>query len=149
MPGKSRSRKCAIGVSSGSIRPRSPTGKKRGKPFGHLHAREALLARLGVAGEDAEAERKAGDVREGLAGADPERGQDREDLALEALLELGKLVRIEIVDLRDHDPLVRERRPERLLPELRLALGQLEHALADQRQRRARRQPVRRANGKP
>ena len=117
--------------------------------FGNLDAGEALLARLGVAGEHAEAQREAGDVREGLTGADSERGQDREDLALEALVELGNLVGIEIVDLRDHDPLVRECRAKRLLPEFRLALGQLEHALADQRQRRPRGQPVRRANGKP
>ena len=119
------------------------------QPFGHLHAGEALLARLGVAGEDAEAEREAGDVREGLAGADAERGQDREDLALEAFLELRNLVGIEIVDLRDHDPLVRQRRAKRLLPELCLALGQLEHALTDQRQCGPRGQPVRGAHPKP
>ena len=129
--------------------PALPDREEARQPLGHLDAREALLARLRVAGEHAEAEREAGDVRERLAGADPERGQDREDLALEALLELGELVGVEIVDLRDHDPLVRERRPERLLPELRLALGQLEHALTDQRQRRPRRQSVRRADGEP
>ena len=96
--------------------------------FGNLDAGEALLARLGVAGEHAEAQRKAGDVREGLTGADSEGRQDREDLALEALLEVRELVGIESLDLRDHDPLIRERRTERLLPELRLACGQREYA---------------------
>ena len=37
------------------------------QPFGNLHAGESLLARLRVAGEHAEAEREARDVREGLA----------------------------------------------------------------------------------
>ena len=84
------------------------------EPLGHLDAREALLTRLRVAGEDAEAEREAGDVRERLAGADPERRQDGKDLAVEALLELGELVGIEILDLRNHDPFVCEGRTERL-----------------------------------
>ena len=112
----------------------SPTAKKRGSPSGTLTRAKRSSPDSGIAGEDAEAEREAGDVREGLTGADPERGQDREDLALEARRRArASSSRIEVVDLRDHDPLVGERRTERLPPELRLALGQLEHALADQR----------------
>ena len=87
MPGKSRSRKCPITFSSGSSRPPSPTGKKRGRPSGTLTRAKRSSPDLGVAREHAEAERKAGDVREGLTGADAEGRQHREDLALEALLE--------------------------------------------------------------
>ena len=52
--------------------------EEAGEPSGHLDPCEALLARLGVAHDDTEAEREAGDVRERLAGADRERGQHRD-----------------------------------------------------------------------
>ena len=56
--------------------------------LGHLHAREALLARLGVADDHAEREREARDVRERLARADRERRQHRVDPLREGRLEL-------------------------------------------------------------
>src|SRR5581483_5296161 len=59
--------------------------------LGNLHAREALLAGLGVADEDRDADREAGDVRERLTRPDRERREDRIDVALVALLELGDL----------------------------------------------------------
>ena len=49
-----------------------------GEALGHLDACEALLARLGVAHDDTEAEREARDVRERLTRADRERRQDRD-----------------------------------------------------------------------
>ena len=61
----------------------SPTATKRGKASRHLDAREALLARLGVADEHAEAQRQPRDVRERLPGPDGERRQHRVDLAAE------------------------------------------------------------------
>ena len=65
--------------------------------FRHLHAGEALLAALRVAREHPEAEGQARDVREALPGADAERRQHGEDLALEAVLEHAQLVGIEVV----------------------------------------------------
>ena len=121
-------------------------GEEARQPLRHLDPREPLLARLRVAREHAEAERETGDVGEALAGADGERCQDGEDLALETLAERTPLVLVELVGVRDQDALGGERGAEMLLPELRLARGQLEHALADRRQRTARRQPVGRAD---
>ena len=112
------------------------------QPFRHLHAGEALLAALRVAREHPEAEGQARDVREALPGADAERRQHGEDLAVEAVLEHAQLVGIEVAHRRDRDPLLRERGGERLLPELRLLRGQLEDALADACQRVPWRQPV-------
>ena len=54
----------------------------------HLHAREGLLPGLRVAHQHGERERQVGDVRERPAEPDRERREDREDLALEALVEL-------------------------------------------------------------
>ncbi len=124
-------------------------GEEARQAFGHLHPREALLAALRVAGEHAEAEREPGDVREALAGTDSERRQDREDLAPEPLLERAQLVRVEIGDGGDDDVLLGQCGPQHLLPELRLALGQLEHALADGGERGERRQPVDGADREP
>ena len=121
-------------------------GEEARQALRHFDPREALLARLGVTREHAEAEREAGDVGEALAGADGERRQDGEDLTLEALAERTPLVLVELVGVRDQDPLGGERGAEMLLPELRLARGQLEHVLADRRKRTAWRQPVGRAD---
>ena len=57
----------------------------------HLHAREAPLARLGVAQHHAEREREVRDVRERPAGPDRERRQDGEDGAVERGRELAAL----------------------------------------------------------
>ena len=76
--------------------PATADGEEARQAFGHLDAGEALLAGLGIAREHAEAERQPGDVGEALAGADRERRQHREDLALEAVAELAQLVLVEI-----------------------------------------------------
>ena len=115
--------------------------------LGHLHAREALLPGLGIADEEAEAEREPRDVRERLARADRERRQHREDLAVEDALELLQLLRLEVLDLGDDDPLRLEARLEVALPELRLLGGERGRPLADLGERGLGRQPVRRAHG--
>ena len=61
--------------------------------LGHLHPCEALLRRVRVDREHAQREREPGDVRERLPGPDGERGEHREDLALEVRLELAELLR--------------------------------------------------------
>src|SRR5207248_10179259 len=91
---------------------------------------EALLAGLGVGYEQAEADRERGDVGKRLAGPDCEGRQHREDLALEAVVELGALLRLELLDAGDDDPLLGERRAQLVPPQLRLAAVHLEHAIA-------------------
>ena len=87
------------------------------EPLGDLHAREALLARLGILREDREREREPGDVGERLARADGERREHRVDLAVEAPLELRELLRPEILDAADRDSLGGERGTQLALPE--------------------------------
>ena len=113
----------------------------------NLHAREALLARVRVADEQAEAEREPGDVRERLAGPDGERRQHREDLAVEDPLELLELLRLEVFDLGHDDPGGLEPGAQVALPELRLLGRQRRGALSDLGERGLRRQPVGRAHG--
>ena len=109
-----------------------------------LHAREALLARLRVCDEDGEREREAGDVRERLARADRERRQHRVDLALVVALER-----------RASSPSSQSSIPPMTMPSAASAgrssffqvracrRDELEHALADARERLLRREPVR------
>jgi hypothetical protein len=104
--------------------PPRPDRQKARQQLGDLHAREALLAVLLVADEEAEAEREPGDVRERLPGTDGERGQDGEDLALEHALQLLELRRVEILDLGDDDPLALEGRLQVTLPELGLLVDE-------------------------
>ena len=129
--------------------PALPDRHETRQQLGHLHAREALLACLLVADEEAEAERETRDVRERLPGTNRERRQHREDVGLEDALELLQLVRLEVLDLRHYDALGRERRLQRPPPELRLVVGELQRAPTDFGERRARREAVRRAAGHP
>jgi hypothetical protein len=121
--------------------------EEAGKPFGDLHAREPLLAGVGVLGEDGEREREPRDVRERLTGSDRERCEHGVDLALEPPLELLQLLRAEIFDAAHRDALRGQRGAELALPETRLERGQLEHALANPGERLLRCEPVRRADG--
>ena len=63
---------------------RWPTGRNRGSTSGTFTRANRSSPPSRVADEHAQAEREPGDVGEGLARADRERRQDREDLALEA-----------------------------------------------------------------
>ena len=114
--------------------------------LGHLHAREALLARVGVARQHAEAQREPRDVRERLARPDAERRQHREDLALVEAVELGQLLALAVGHPADVDALRRERRSDDLPPEARQLARQPLDPRADRGERLARRQPVVRAH---
>ena len=91
----------------------------------HLHAREAVLARAGVADDDREREREARDVREGMGRIDRERRQDREDLLVEEAGGARQLVVPEVVEAAQLDPRRRELRDERFQEQLFLARDQL------------------------
>ena len=69
----------------------------------HLHAREAGLARQGVARDHGQVQRKVGDVRERVGGVDGERRQHREDPVFEHLAQLVALRRLELVPVDDAD----------------------------------------------
>ena len=120
-------------------------GEEAGQSLRHLDPGEALLAGFGVGHEQAEADRKRGDVGKRLARPDRERRQHREDFALEAVVELGQLLRLELLHARDDDLLLGERRAQLLAPQLRLAAVHLQHALAGVVERLLRRPTVRRA----
>jgi hypothetical protein len=125
--------------------PRAERQKPR-QDLRHLDACEPLLAGLRVADEEAEAQRQAGDVRERLARADGERREHREDLALEPALQFFELALVAVLDVRDDDAFLLERRPELALPQPRLLRGQVERAFADLVKNLGRRPAVGRAH---
>ena len=123
-----------------------PGGHETVEALGHLHPREALLARVGVDREHAEREREPGDVGERLARPDGERGEHREDLALEVRLEPAELLVGAVLDRGDLDPRGGQRRSQISPPEPRLPRAQVLDALADRDERVARGHPVDRAD---
>src|SRR5215471_18644021 len=120
-------------------------GEEARQALGNLDPGEAFLAGLGIGHEQAETDRERRDVGERLSGPDSERRQHREDLALEAVVELCELVWIELLDARDDDPLLGERREELVPPQLGLAAVDVEHALAGLVEGLLRRAAVRQA----
>ena len=114
IPGKSIGRKCAMTASSGTRR--FPTETKRSKPSGTF-AGEALLARLRVGREHPERQREPEMYGERLPGADGERRQNREDLALEVGLQPPELLVGAVLDPCDLDSRGRERRAQLAAPE--------------------------------
>ena len=78
--------------------------------LGHLDAREALLAGLRVADEDAEAEREPRDVGERLPRPDGERRQHRDRPRPRSGARAPPARPVAVVDLADHDPLARPAR---------------------------------------
>ena len=123
-----------------------PEEDEAGKAFGHLHARESLIAGFGVAYEHAEAQGEPRDVGEPLAGTERERGEDGVDIALEALGELCLLGLVALGDAADEDALVVQSRSQLPVPDAGLLRGQLAHPVADLRQRLLR-ELVRRVSG--
>ena len=93
-----------------------------------LHARERRVAALGVAHDHAEAQREVRDVGEGLAGADRERRQRREDHAAEVLGERRALVGVDVDRRADDDAVLGERRQQQLGDAARQPRAALEHA---------------------
>ena len=110
--------------------------------LGHLHAREGRHLRLRVADEHRQRKRQVGDVRERSPEADGKRGQDREDLAPEALVERGVLGLGDIVHRDDRDPVLGQRGAHGALRAARLALVELDNALAQLVDDPRRRAPV-------
>jgi len=97
----------------------------------HLYAGDDLGAALGIAEEDAEAEREVGDVGEGAAEADHQRRQRREDLFVEALVDLAALLRGGRVERDDADSLLRQLGQDPALEAALQAPVQLQHPRLD------------------
>ncbi len=108
----------------------------------HLHPGEDLVVLLRVAKHDGEREREVGDVRKRASAPDHQRGEDREHLALEELLELLALDLGRLLG-RDHaDSVLGERRAQVALNGAADALALVEDPLADRRQGLRRQHPV-------
>ena len=76
----------------------------------HLHAREVLGSRRGVADLDRERQREVRDVREWVRRVDGERRQHREDLRLEELVDDRPLGRRQVAHADEPNAVRRERR---------------------------------------
>ncbi len=124
-----------------------PDGQEARQALGHLHAREPLLAGLGIAREDGQAHRESGDVGKRLPGPDRERRQHGEDLVLVPALELRPLGGAQILDGGHDDPFRGEGGAERLLPDPGLLGVQVEDAGAGLGERLLRQPAVGRAYG--
>ena len=121
-------------------------GEEAGQALRNLHSSKPLLARLGVAHEVGAADREPGDVRERLPWPDGERRQHGVDVPLVSPLELGTLLRREVLDGGDDDSLGGKRRTHPLRPHLRLLGLELEHPCSGLAQGLQRRAPVGRAD---
>ena len=110
--------------------------------LGHLHAREGLGPGDGVADDDPERERQVGDVGERAAQAHGQRGEHREDLAAEAVVELRALAVVDVRAADDADAVLGERRPQLLVQAARLASVVPAHRCADGVDRLRRRATV-------
>jgi hypothetical protein len=84
-----------------------------------------------VTQQDAEAEREVGDVGEGATEADHQRRQRREDLVLEAIVDLGPLLGAGAVEGDDPDSALLERRPQVAAEALAEAVVELQHPPLD------------------
>ena len=110
--------------------------------LGHLDAGEGRHLRLRVAHEDRERQREVGDVGERAPETDRQRREDREDLAPEALVERVALLGADLVHPDDADAVLGQRRAHLVLRAARLALVEVEDALAQLVDDLRRRAPV-------
>ena len=78
----------------------------------HLHDAEARLDRPLALEHDAEVEALVPEVRERVAGVDGDRREDREDLVVEARVELGQRLGRKNLGLHEEDPLLGELREQ-------------------------------------
>ena len=78
----------------------------------HLDPGDDLGAAVGVAQQHAEAEREVGDIGEGAAEPDDERGQCRKDLLMEAGVDFAPLLLAGRLQRDDADPVLLQRRPQ-------------------------------------
>ena len=81
-----------------------------GKHRRDLHPGDALLAGPGVAHLDQQVEREVRDVGEGVAGVDGQGGEDREDLPMEDVDQVGAVVVVEGRPVREAHPGLGQRR---------------------------------------
>ncbi len=93
----------------------------------HLDPGDDLGAALGIAQKHAEAEREVRDVGEGPAEADHQRRQRREDLLVEAGVDLPPLLLAGVLERDDADPVLLEGRPESAVEAAVQAVVELQH----------------------
>ena len=108
----------------------------------HLHAREHGLVGDRVADQHRQAQREVGDVGKRPAGGDRERRQRREDHLLEMPGQLGAVLFVELADADDLDVVVGQPGPQPPFEAVGQPPSLLEHPLADQLERLARRASV-------
>jgi hypothetical protein len=108
-PGKSRSRWAAMTCSSGTKRSPSGMTTNRGSSGGTFTRAKRRSSVTGSRSGEREVQREARDVREGVAGVDGERGEDREDAGVELAAPGG--LAVVVVELgpagRQDDPVAR------------------------------------------
>ena len=113
----------------------------------HLDAGEALPPAQRIAHQHGQVQREIRDVREGVAGVDRQRRQDRED----ALAKLGgEVLTVGVAELgrvADHDAGVPELGLQLLHEKTRVALHETFHAAPDRAQLAGGREAVRRGQG--
>ncbi len=97
----------------------------------HLDPGDDLGAAVGIAQQHAEAEREVGDVGEGTAEADDQRGQGREYLLVEAGVDFAPLALARALQRDDADPFLLEGRPQGAVEAAVQAGVELQHARLD------------------
>ena len=133
--------------SRGTYRPRPPRSKNRGRPSGILTRAKRASPTSGSSAKIARESESPEMYGNGCPGPTASGVRIGKISRSNRLPELCELLRLEILDAADDDALGFERRAKLLLPESRLQCGQLEHALADARQRLLRREAVGGAHG--
>ena len=142
--GKRRGRKCRIASSSGTKQPREPIGRNRGSSSGTFTRAKRSSVESGSRTKTPRLSESPEMYGNGWPVPTASGVSTGKTSAREEPLELRQLVLVELVDVRDDDSGLGERRPKLALPEPRLARRQLEHALADLGERLERRAAVRR-----
>ena len=116
--------------------------EERGSIGGTLTRAKCSVPVRGVAHDDGEVEREAGDVGERVRRVDRERGQDREDALGEQLRAAVLLVVVELVPAQDLDALLAEGRKQILPKQAGLSLHELAAAAPDGSSRSRGMQPA-------
>ena len=147
--GKRRGRKWRIASSSGTKQPREPIGRKRGSSSGTLTRAKRSSAVSGSRTKTPRLSDRPEMYGNGWPGPTASGVSTGKTSLVKSRSSCASSSCVELVDVRDDDAGLGERRPQLALPEPRLACGQLEHALADLGQRLERRAAVRRRDGEP
>ena len=111
MPGNSSPRRAAMICSRGTKRSPSGRATKRGSSGGTLTRAKRRSPVRGLRTQHGQVERQAGDVGEGVAGVDGQRGEHREDAGVEHVDQVGPVVVVESAPSRQtRMPAVGQRR---------------------------------------